>query len=137
VPRKPIQRRSTRQREAIRQVFKDHSRPLLPTEVLKAARRRVPNLGLATVYRTLKRLTEEGWLVGFGLPGQSQTYYERAQGHHHHFYCRECEKLFKVNCVPAHLKDLTPAGFVHEGHELVLYGLCKPCSDGAGAGSTE
>ena len=48
--------RSTRQRRAIREAFLEAGRPLSPQEVLELARKKVPSLGLATVYRTLKGL---------------------------------------------------------------------------------
>ena len=38
-------------------------RPLLPTEILEAAQQAVPALGLATVYRNLKRLADDGYAV--------------------------------------------------------------------------
>ena len=52
--------RNTRQRSAIRDAIAQAQRPLLPQEVLEAARTEVPGLGIATVYRNLKALVEEG-----------------------------------------------------------------------------
>ena len=52
--------RNTRQRSAIRDSIARADRPLLPQEVLEAARQDVPGLGIATVYRNLKALVEEG-----------------------------------------------------------------------------
>jgi hypothetical protein len=43
--------RNTRQRSAIRDAIAQAERPLLPQEVLDAAQRAVPGLGIATVYR--------------------------------------------------------------------------------------
>jgi hypothetical protein len=55
--------RNTRQRQAIQEAFMASSRPLGPLEVLEAGRRRLRGLGIATVYRTVKSLVAEGWLV--------------------------------------------------------------------------
>ena len=66
--------RDTRQRRAIRAVFQDSARPLSPEEVLQAAQAEAPTLGLATVYRNLKGLVEEGWLVPVALPGAAPRY---------------------------------------------------------------
>jgi hypothetical protein len=43
--------RSTRQREAILRTFEAIDRPLSPIEILTSAKKRVPRLGIATVYR--------------------------------------------------------------------------------------
>src|SRR2546427_7256381 len=48
--RSPMER-STRQRSSIRTVMEEAGRPLLPAEILGAAQREVPAIGLATVYR--------------------------------------------------------------------------------------
>ena len=61
--------RDTRQRRAIRNVFMTSGRPLTPDEVLSMGQRLVDSLGLATVYRNIKILYEEGWLAEVDLPG--------------------------------------------------------------------
>jgi Fur family ferric uptake transcriptional regulator len=119
--------RNTRQREAVRQAFDASCRPLSPQDVLAAAQRDCPQLGIATVYRALKGLCEEGWLARVELPGQAGAYYERRQDHHHHFQCRRCDRLYRVDCSPLHVERFTPAGFLVERHELVLYGVCERC----------
>ena len=52
--------RSTRQRSAIRQVIDEARRPLSPPEVLELAQQQVAAMGMATVYRNLKLLLDEG-----------------------------------------------------------------------------
>jgi len=120
-------RRSTRQREAIRLAFLNTPHPMSPRQVLQAARPYSAGIGIATVYRNLKLLCEDGWLVQLELPGDPTTYYERAQRHHHHFVCRVCQGLFRVDGCPSNLSELTPSGCVLEDHELVLYGVCSAC----------
>ncbi len=121
-------RRNTRQREAIRAAFLARPRPLSPAEVLEYAREQAPGLGLATVYRNLRSLVEEGWLAAVELPGQS-TLYERAEEKHHHFFhCRACGRHYNVYACAREVENLTPRGFVLERHELVLYGLCLSCA---------
>jgi Fur family ferric uptake transcriptional regulator len=122
--------RSTRQRQAVRRAFLKTVHPMTPSEVWEAARRQVPRLGIATVYRALKALCAEGWLVPLELPGEQVTYYERAQKHHHHFVCRACQRLFRVDGCPTNLEELTPEGFQVEDHEFLLYGTCAACRGG-------
>ena len=61
--------RTTRQRAAISLVIQGARRPLTPEEVLEGARAVVRALGMATVYRNLKRLAAEGTVQVITLPG--------------------------------------------------------------------
>ena len=119
--------RNTRQREAIRQVFAEKDRPLGPQEVLEAAQAYIPGLGIATVYRTLKALTEEDWLTPVELPGEPQRYEISGKGHHHHFRCSACDCVFEIDGCLTNFKKLVPRGFHIDRHEVVLYGTCKTC----------
>lgn len=119
--------RDTRQRRAIRHVIEESGRPLSPHEVLKVAQVHAPSLGLATVYRTLKSLVEEGWLMPVELPGESPRYEPSSKAHHHHFHCRTCDQVYEIDGCPQNAQPLTPAGFLLEGHYMVLYGLCSTC----------
>jgi Fur family ferric uptake transcriptional regulator len=122
--------RDTRQRRAIRAVFERGQRPLSPEEVHRAAQAGAPTLGLATVYRNLKALVEEGWLVPVALPGAAPRYEPAGKRHHHHFRCRECDRLYEVEgCEP---QVRAPRGFQIESHDVLLYGRCAACVE-AGA----
>ena len=119
--------RATRQRIAIRRVFESADGPIAPEDVLALAQETVSGLGIATVYRSIKNLVEEGWLVAVELPGQASRYEVAGKGHHHHFHCRSCGQVFELlGCVEG-FRNLIPKGFRVTGHEFVLYGYCQPC----------
>ena len=120
--------RRTRQRDAIRRVFEEAGRPLGPTEVLDAGRAHVRGLGIATVYRTIASLVEAEWLTPVELPGEPARYEVAGQGHHHHFRCRTCARVFEIHGCPGTIDLHPPAGFTIERHEVVLYGLCNTCA---------
>jgi Fur family ferric uptake transcriptional regulator len=119
--------RDTAQRRAIRDLFEAADRPLSPREVLDAARSDVPSLGIATVYRTLKALVEEGWLVPVDLPGDTPRYELSGKKHHHHFVCDACDRVYEVDGCPGNLRAVVPPGFRLARHEVVLYGTCEDC----------
>lgn len=123
--------RSTRQRSAIRSVIEAATRPLSPQEVLDGARGEVAGLGIATVYRNLKLLVEEGSVQPVELPGASPRYESTRLAHHHHFQCRACQRVFDVHGCPGDLGRLAPPGFSVDAHELTLYGHCAECRAGA------
>lgn len=120
--------RGTRQRAAIRAVIDTSTRPLLPQEILELAQREVTELGIATIYRNLKLLVEAGDIRAVELPGEVQRYESARHGHHHHFQCRTCERVFDVHQCPGDFKSMAPEGFRVESHELTLYGQCADCS---------
>ena len=76
----------------------------------------------------LKALVEEGAAVAVELPGEPARYERAAAGHHHHFRCRACARVFEVPGCARGIPALAPAGFEVDGHELVLYGRCAPCA---------
>jgi Fur family transcriptional regulator, ferric uptake regulator len=123
----PSQSRDTRQRRAVREVFETADRPIGPQEVLARAEQKVPGLGIATVYRTIRALVEKGWLHPVQLTGESPRYERAGMHHHHHFHCRGCDGVYDVAGCPPDVTRLAPPGFVLEQHEIVLRGLCSAC----------
>ncbi|MEM6797787.1 MAG: transcriptional repressor [Acidobacteriota bacterium] len=119
--------RNTRQRDSIRRAFEKADRPISPAECLALANQEIPGLGVATVYRNIKRLIEEGWLRVVGLPGEPDRYEVAGKHHHHHFQCRVCDSVFEVDSCPGGFADMTPEGFRLESHEVILYGVCTGC----------
>lgn len=119
--------RNTRQKSAIREVFELAGRPLGPQEVLELATPKIRGLGIATVYRNIKSLLEEGWLATVDLPGAPSRYEVAGKDHHHHFHCNDCGKVFELTGCPMPPKPHLPAGFTATSHEFVLYGLCDRC----------
>lgn len=120
--------RDTRQRRAIRAAFLATDRPLDPSEVLELAAGEHSGLGIATVYRNIKMLLEEGWLTAVELPGEVTHYELAGKAHHHHFHCRLCGKVFELNACLPNVQQLAPQGFSVTGHDLLLYGACRDCA---------
>ncbi|PYE54508.1 Fur family transcriptional regulator [Deinococcus yavapaiensis] len=121
--------RNTRQRDTILAVLERAEGPLSAPELLCRAQQDLPGLGIATVYRTLKLLTEDGRVRSVNLDGESL--FERADlPHHHHFACRVCGKVFDLDVCPLALPQglAVPPGYLVEGHEVTLYGVCPGCS---------
>lgn len=119
--------RSSRQRNAIRNALDAAQRPLSPLELHRAARLAVPEIGVATVYRNLRLLQDEGAIEAVELSGEPPRYELAGHAHHHHFQCRDCDRVFDVHDCPGNLARLAPKGFKVERHELTLYGQCKEC----------
>jgi len=120
-------KRKTRQKAAIREAFADANRPLAPEEVLRSARQQQPTLGIATVYRNIQTLVEEGWLQPVEVPGDSARYEVAGKHHHHHFQCNACGKVYDLEGCAVEGKPKLPRGFRASGHEFYVYGTCAAC----------
>lgn len=123
--------RQTRQRGAILQAIDTADGPLSVPEIYDRARQELPKLGIATVYRTLKLLSEAGQIQLVILPSGETRYEKSGLGHHEHFQCRMCEQVFDLAACPVHIPAGTvlAGGFVVEDHEMTLYGVCGSCTN--------
>lgn len=120
--------RNTRQRRALRDVFDENDRPLSPSELLGLANAKAQGLGIATVYRTIKSLQEDGIISQVDLPGEPPRYESAGKPPHHHFQCKTCNKVFDVAGQLTSANELAPEGFSVSSHLLMLYGVCSGCT---------
>ena len=120
----------TQQKLVLGTVFTHAKRPLTPVEICEEARKKIPSLGIATVYRAIKQFVDEGQVRAVEVPGAAPHYESTARHHHHFFVCRQCKRLFDlIGCVRG-VKSLAPSGFRVKQHEIVLYGECASCVGG-------
>jgi Fur family ferric uptake transcriptional regulator len=119
--------RSTRQRRTIRDVVERAGRPLSTDEILAAAQTQIPSLGKATVYRSIRTLLEEGWLAAVDVPGRNPLYERAGKGHHHHFECTQCKRVYELDGCASEIRGELPAGFISSGHDVTIYGTCAAC----------
>jgi Fur family ferric uptake transcriptional regulator len=102
---------------------------MAPEEVHTEVQRMVDGTGIATIYRNIKSLVEQGWLTTVELPGQPPRYELAGKEHHHHFYCTRCGLVFELTGCGASFPSPIPAGFEVTGHDVFLYGLCRACGE--------
>jgi Fur family ferric uptake transcriptional regulator len=126
----PGQRR-TSQREAIRAAIDDARGPLTVNEIHDRAQQRVEGLGMATVYRTVRLLLDEDVIHEVLMSDGERRYESAGLGHHHHFRCRRCDHVFDLPGCLLSIPDGTtlPGGYIVDGHELTLFGICPRCTD--------
>jgi Fur family ferric uptake transcriptional regulator len=95
-------------------------------DVLHATR----TVGRATVFRTMKLLTDLNVLCRVLLEDGALRYRLSTRGHHHHLVCRECGRVedFSMCDVGALVRELARAtDYEIEGHWLEVYGRCETC----------
>ena len=89
-----------------------------------------PNLGRATVYRTLKILVEAGVLCRVLLEDGDLHYQLSHRGHHHHLLCVQCgasQDLAGCDIEDTLVSTSATYGFELSGHWLEVYGRCRVC----------
>lgn len=123
--------KATRQRDAIVDTFFESTGHLSVDELLAEVTKRDPHIGAATVYRTMKILTDAG-LASARHFDDGQTRYEAAldRAHHDHLICTSCHTIVEFeNERIEELQDLVARqhGFIVTRHKLELYGLCRDC----------
>ena len=123
--------RSTPQRLAIVDVVFDRHHPTV-AEVHETVRKQFPTIGLATVYNTLRSLTELGFVRE--LPFGDATRFDVNVEPHANLICRRCGRIEDSdNCedLISEIRNRVKAGdgFVPEGQRLDIYGLCRRCAE--------
>jgi len=120
--------RVTKQRKAIFSVLQGDASHPTAEEIYRRVKDRLPHISLATVYRNLKLLSQEGLILEIPTP-DGPSRYDPQTHEHYHFFCDHCERVYDVQIpVQAQLnRELSLQGFSVRSHETVFYGLCHRC----------
>jgi Fur family ferric uptake transcriptional regulator len=125
--------KSTIQRDIIVKAFCRAKGHLSADELHSRLREEHPSIGLATVYRTMKILTDAG-LAQERRFNDGFTRYEYASphdAHHDHLVCLVCGKVEEFENEQIERLQIEVArahGFTITDHKLELYGSCPACS---------
>jgi Fur family transcriptional regulator, ferric uptake regulator len=122
--------RNTRQRNVILEVIRSARGPLPVPGILPRAAEQIPGIGIATVYRTIKMLLEQGRVSAVILPTGETRYEVHGLSHHHHFQCTSCGQVFCMDFCPfaGPNRARLPGGFRVESHTVTTYGKCPECA---------
>lgn len=123
------------QREAVLDVFQRSNRHLSVDDLTRLVRRKRPDVGRTTVYRTLKLLSAAGLALELEFAGRTHFEREHNRAHHDHFICRACGDIIEfANPEIERIQEdvAREIGFVIEGHRHQIYGLCRKCASQRG-----
>ena len=122
--------RPTRQRAAVEAVFADLEGFHSVQEVHARLRTSGDTVGLATVYRAVQSLAEDGALDSIRTDSGEALYRQCSRQHHHHLVCRGCGRTVEV-AGPAveQWADRVAGehGFADVSHTLEIFGTCGDC----------
>ncbi len=137
--------RMTLPRQVILQTLDEASQYMTAEEVFMEVHNNYPQIGLATVYRTLNLLAEMGLVTKFEF-GEGKARYEltergQKEKHHHLLVCSHCYRVYKYTDFSDEEKRLyreiekqleQSYDFEIKRHVVQYYGICADCRNNSG-----
>ena len=121
-------RKSTKQRSRILDIFVEEDRHMTPEEVLASVQDQLSNVGLATIYRTMKLFVQAGIAHERRFADGLLRYELAHEGEHHdHIICLDCGKIVEFEDDIIEERQTLVAkenGFQIRSHRLDLYARC-------------
>jgi Fur family peroxide stress response transcriptional regulator len=100
------------------------------TQLYESLRQQFPTISLATVYKTLVLLKDEGEVLEIDLHDESR-YDGNKPFSHPHLVCTQCKRIFDgddVNTLSKLNREIEEKyGFQIARHQIVYFGICKEC----------
>lgn len=121
----------TAQREAILEFFLKYEKHVSAENLYDILKKKFPSIGLSTIYRTLKLLSECGLAQASNIQGCTTFEHKYNHPHHDHLICTHCGKYVEfINTDIEKLQESVAKehGFSISGHRLEIFGLCHKCS---------
>lgn len=122
--------RPTRQRRAVAEVLGTFDDFRSAQDIHALLARRGDKVGLATVYRTLQLLAEQGEVDMLRTQEGEAIYRQCSDTHHHHLVCRSCGATVEVEgpAVERWTNAIaTRHGYSDISHTLEIFGTCPDC----------
>jgi Fur family ferric uptake transcriptional regulator len=123
------ERKLTRQRKLILDVFIAANAHLTIEELYNKTKQKHPNIGMATVYRTVKILCQCGLASGY-KHSDGAVRYELEIEYHNHLMCIKCGRLVEdtdpeIEALQNKLAQKNNFKILHTRVEA--YGICQEC----------
>ncbi|MHC4552984.1 MAG: Fur family transcriptional regulator [Planctomycetota bacterium] len=133
--------RWTHQRQMIIDAFIASKQHLTTEELFEIVRQKNPDIGYATVSRTLHLLVDAGICSLIDISDGSMRY-EITFGHEHHDHliCTQCGRFIEV--FSQELEEIQTSlvrkhGFLEHSHKLQIFGLCPVCQKNQSTSKTD
>jgi len=126
------QRRMTKQKKAIYNILRGTSIHPSVEWIYAEVSKIMPDISLATVYRNLSSLCQDGLITEMQFT-KLQTRYDGDIKPHYHFVCLDCGKILDAEPELEKLRTgieklaLDSAFGLITGHRLEFYGCCQEC----------
>ena len=121
---------ATHQRQVIYEVIMSLPGHPSPEDIYGRARRKIPSMSLATVYKNIRTFLDSGMLREVSLHHGSMRVETNDQSHHH-LVCTKCKSIFDLNeesLEPLRFRHKLPRDFQVERFSVDVLGVCAACS---------
>jgi Fur family transcriptional regulator, ferric uptake regulator len=125
-------RRMTKQRKVILEELKKVTSHPTADQLHQMVRKRLPQISIATVYRNLEILSEEGLVLKMDVAG-TQRRFDGTPENHYHIRCSMCGKVDDVHIgLVASLEETAgkSSGYRVLSHTVEFTGICPECANG-------
>ena len=128
-PVEPPRPRRTRQRVAVAEFLRGRENVTSAQDIWAGLRDDGSTIGLATVYRAVQALVDDGEIDALRSPMTARSVYRHcSSGAHHHLVCRGCGLTVEIEgpAVEAWATRTARAhGFAEVEHTLEIFGTCE------------
>ena len=124
----PNMRLTTQRQIILEELAKVTSHPTA-NEVYDMVRKRLPRIGLGTVYRNLELLADSGVILKLEVGG-TQKRFDATVAPHYHIRCAICGKVDDIEIpVQEHIDDAAQRASNYKilGHHVEFTGVCTSC----------
>ncbi|MBE0634372.1 transcriptional repressor [Candidatus Bipolaricaulota bacterium] len=128
-------RRITPERELLLRIIEVHAH-LDAEEIYRMAQKERPQIGLATVYRTLTLLKSLGMIRTTDL-GENHGHYEIRSADHIHLVCSVCGHVTDISIPNALYGAAEEERFSVQSLHFEMFGTCASCTAKRGQGSKD
>ncbi len=122
--------RLTTQRQIIlEELAKVKSHPTA-SDLYDMVRKRLPRIGLGTVYRNLEIMADNGMILKLEVGG-TQKRFDATTENHYHIRCSKCGKVDDIDIpVISDIIDAAAEASLYQiyGHNVEFTGLCPECN---------
>lgn len=126
------ERRDTPQRRAIADALRGTTEFVSAQELHARLRDGGSRIGLATVYRALSALVDDGAVDALRSTDGEQRYrWCDSTAHHHHLVCRQCGRTVEIEAAAVErwaAALATQHGFTELSHTVEVFGRCPDCA---------
>lgn len=124
----PNMRLTTQRQIILEELSKVTSHPTA-NEVYDMVRKRLPRIGLGTVYRNLELMADNGVILKLEVGG-TQKRFDATTETHYHIRCSQCDKVDDIDIpVQYHINEVAGSASNYHilGHHIEFSGVCGAC----------
>ena len=125
----------SKQREDLLSVLKNSKSHPTAEELYNSIKEKIPSVSRGTVYRNLKDLVDEGYIIKISMAGGADRY-DYIHKKHNHIICKYCGMIkdfeydFDLKNVKLSVIKQTEMDPLLDG--VIVYGICGKCKEKIG-----